>query len=122
MKTETKSLIAGYVIVAIIAFWCTSLVKSIMRSEFQATYYQSGVITASGEKFDPNAMACAHPYATFGSWVKVESSDTEPANVIYVRVNDRTKTAQLIDLTPAAFKQLAPLERGKIKVRVTQAR
>lgn len=96
--------------------------NSIAYSKFQATYYQTGSFTASGEKFDPNAMTCAHPYATFGSWVKVESSDTEPAHVIYVRVNDRTKTSQLIDLTPAAFKHLAPLERGKIKVRVTQAR
>ena len=81
-----------------------------------ATYYDQGTRTASGEPFDPDAMTAAHRTLPFGTVVQV--TDTDNGRVVAVRINDRGPFAEdkCIDLTRAAFERLAPASRGVIPV------
>ena len=81
-----------------------------------ATYYDQGTRTASGEPFDPEAMTAAHRTLPFGTVVQV--TDTDNGKVVAVRINDRGPFApdRCIDLTRAAFERLAPASRGVIPV------
>lgn len=98
-----------------------------------ATYYtagscrqegNSGVLTASGERYDESKLTCALPHRYFGKSYKVTSLTT--GRSVVVRHSDygpgrvpRSKGV-VVDLTPAAFKALGhPLSAGKIKVEVT---
>jgi rare lipoprotein A len=85
----------------------------------QASFY-TGTVTASGERFDPNALTAAHKAPVpFGTRLRVSGN----GHSVVVRVNDRGPfvPGRCIDLTPAAFKRLAPLSTGVLHVRVTPA-
>jgi rare lipoprotein A len=86
-----------------------------------ATHYDQGSTTASGEPFDPDAMTAAHRTLPFGTMVQV--TDTDNGKVVVVRINDRGPFApdRCIDLTRAAFERLAPPSRGVIPVMLTVA-
>jgi len=87
-----------------------------------ATYYGStskfqGKKTASGEKFDRNLMTAAMNGIKFGTKVKI----TNLANnkFIIVKINDRMgSTKNKIDLSSGAFKKIANLSTGRIKVNI----
>lgn len=86
----------------------------------EATWYGPGMyggLTASGDRFDPDRLAAAHPSLPLGTRVRL----TGPfGDRVSVTVNDRLP-AQLddrIDLTEAAFAALADLELGRIEVRM----
>lgn len=72
--------------------------------------------TASGERFNMNAMTAAHKTLPFGSMVKV----TNPANnrSVIVRINDRGPfgKGKIIDLSYAAAKVLGMVGSGTIRV------
>ena len=80
-----------------------------------ASYYAAkfdGRRTASGERFNNNAMTAAHRTLPFGSKVRV----TNPANgkSVVVRINDRgpfTK-GRAIDVSRAAAQRLGLIARG----------
>jgi rare lipoprotein A len=80
-------------------------------------YYDSGAETASGELFDRDGFTAAHPTLAFDTRVRV----TNPATgwSIVVRINDRGPAApgRCLDLTPAAFSEIAPLSAGVIQAR-----
>jgi rare lipoprotein A len=61
-------------------------------------------ITASGEKFDPNALTAAHKTLPFGTRVKV----TYKGRSVVVRINDRGPfiRGRSIDLSRAAARQI----------------
>lgn len=61
-------------------------------------------------------MAAAHKSLPFGTKVRV----THGEKSVVVRINDRGPyiKGRVIDLTPSAFKQLAPLKRGVIPVKL----
>lgn len=86
-----------------------------------ASYYGDafkGKATASGEPFDPRALTAAHKNLPFGTKVRVTTTDTRKS--VVVRVNDRfpgTK-GRVIDLSEAAFEQIAPKARGVVEVDV----
>ncbi len=121
-----KSLIVG-----ILSAWL--LLSSAQAQESGwATYYTkescqrgglSGVYTASGEVFDESAPTCARRSHRFGS--KYIVTNIETGESVIVRHNDfgperrLYKKGYIIDLSPAAFKKLAPLKKGRIKVRVS---
>jgi rare lipoprotein A len=67
-----------------------------------ASFYVDDTATASGEKFDNNAMAAAHRTLPFGTRLRVTDVDTGQS--ITVRVNDRGPyiEGRCIDLTSAA--------------------
>lgn len=80
-----------------------------------ATYYSDyfkGRRMANGEKFRQEAMVAAHPFYKLGTRLKI----TYKGRSVYVYVKDRCRCS--LDLSKAAFKQLAPLRQGRIPVKV----
>lgn len=75
--------------------------------------------TASGERFDMNAMTAAHPSLPFGTWVEVRSPHN--GRSVTVRINDRGPhvAGRIIDLSHAAARSLGLLGFGTKKVVVT---
>jgi rare lipoprotein A len=85
----------------------------------KASYYSGGGTTASGEKFNPNALTAAHKTLRFNTKVKVTNRSNGKS--VVVRINDRGPfiKGRCVDLTPRGFKALAPLSQGVINVTVT---
>lgn len=79
-----------------------------------------GRTTASGERFNQNAMTCAHRTARFGTMLRV--TDLRTGKTITCRVNDRGPFTggRVIDLSKAAATRLGMIRRGTAKVRVQQ--
>jgi rare lipoprotein A len=87
----------------------------------KATYYGqhwTGRLTASGEKFHPDSLTCAHKTLTFGTILNV--TDLRNGKSITVRVNDRLPKGSktLVDLTYGSAKALGFIEAGVIPVKV----
>lgn len=72
-----------------------------------------GRLTTSGEVFTGREMTCASWHFPLGSRLEVEYCGKK----IIVRVNDRGGL-NLLDLSEGAFRELAPLGRGIIRVKV----
>ncbi|GGP85970.1 hypothetical protein GCM10010140_14190 [Streptosporangium pseudovulgare] len=81
-----------------------------------ASYYDEPQMTASGERFDPNAMTAAHKTLPLGSKVRV----TNPANgeSVTVRINDRGPYTggRCLDLSRAAFSAIGDTGAGVMRV------
>jgi len=79
--------------------------------------------TASGALMRDEALTCAHPALPFGTHLIVHHHQQS----VICTVNDRgpgrgpRTRGVIVDLSPAAFSELAPLGRGKIPVMVMQA-
>jgi len=74
--------------------------------------------TASGERFNKNALTAAHRRHKFGTRVKV--TNKKNGRSVVVRINDRgpfTK-GRIIDLSEAAAKQLDMIDAGVVPVTV----
>jgi rare lipoprotein A len=91
--------------------------------EGQAAYYADslhGNKTASGERYDKNALTAAHRKLDFGTRVKV--TNLENGKSVDVVINDRgPKPAKyIIDLSGAAAEQigLKKAEHRKVKIEV----
>ncbi len=72
--------------------------------------------TASGEKFSKRKKTAAHRNLPFGTVVKV--TNLENGKTVKVRINDRGpyKDGRVIDLSRKAFKNIADLDQGKVRV------
>ena len=86
-----------------------------------ASYYGaelSGNRTASGERFDPNAMTAAHRTLSFGTRVVV--TNLANGQEVIVRVNDRGpwSKSRIIDISYAAAKQIGMHRSGTAKVKL----
>lgn len=91
------------------------------RAEGQASWYgaqHQGKPTASGERFDQNAMTAAHRQLPFGTRVRV--THLASGRQVVVRINDRGpfSKGRLIDLSRRAAEQLGMLRQGVAPVRV----
>ena len=75
--------------------------------------------TASGERFDMNALTAAHPTLPFGTRVRVRSLVN--GREVTVRINDRGPYARgrIIDLSHAAARAIGLLSRGTKAVELT---
>ena len=73
--------------------------------------------TASGERFDRQALTAAHPTLPFGTMVQVENLNT--GRSVVVRINDRGPfiRGRIIDLSEAAGRLIGL--RGVAPVRIT---
>lgn len=74
--------------------------------------------TASGERFNKNAMTAAHRTLRMGTRVRV--TNLKNGRSVVVRINDRgpfTK-GRIIDLSEAAARSLRMIEAGVVRVRV----
>jgi len=76
----------------------------------------AGKPTASGEIFDPSLLTASSRQHPLGARLRV----TFEGRSVTVRVNDRPapRYADRLDLSRAAFEQLAPLDRGLVQATV----
>lgn len=91
------------------------------RAEGKASYYGArhhGNKTASGERFDQNALTAAHRNLPFGSLVRVTNLRNDKS--VVVRINDRGpySKGRIIDLSHKAATQIDMLRAGVVPVRV----
>jgi len=104
---------------------------SVFGQQGYATWYSYGSClregntgrTASGVLMQDEALTCAHPALPFGTRLVVHHNQQS----VICTVNDRgpgsgpRSRGVIVDLSPAAFSELAPLGRGKIPVMIMQA-
>jgi rare lipoprotein A len=76
----------------------------------------NGRHTASGERFDMNAMTACHPTLPFGSVVRVLNMENKRS--VVVRITDRgdLQEGRIIDLSLAAAKKLEMTKAGLASV------
>ena len=95
------------------------------RQEGRASWYgdaHHGRETASGDRFDKNALTAAHRTLPLGSRVRVTNLENE--RTVEVVVNDRGPfiNDRLIDLSEAAARALGFAQDGLARVRVEALR
>jgi len=88
----------------------------------QASWYgkaHQGELTASGERFDMNALTAAHRTLPFGTIVRVTHLKTGKS--VKVRINDRGpfSKGRIIDLSYEAARRLGIVDRGTARVELT---
>jgi rare lipoprotein A len=84
-----------------------------------ATWYATGTMTASGERFDKNAMTAAHRTLPFGTVVRVTHRRSRKS--VTVRINDRGpfgSKKRIIDVSKAAGAKLGIIDEGVAPVTV----
>ena len=98
-------------------FFCLLLTTTHAKA---ASYYgsESGHHTASGERFDPNAMTAAHRTLPLGSIVRVTNLKT--GHTALVRITDRGPfiPGRVLDLSLAAARRLDVYLPGVAEVKV----
>ena len=91
-----------------------------VASYFNDRYH--GQRTASGERYDKNALTAAHASLPFGSIVRVVNLQNHHS--VEVRINSRAHRSnkRLLDLSKRAAKELGFLRAGIAKVKITVLR
>jgi rare lipoprotein A len=89
----------------------------------QATYYadqHQGKKTASGRRFDQNALLAAHRSWPFGTVVRVTNLENKRSVKVRIvdRLGRRARKSIVIDLSRQAAQQLGFIKAGKAKVRL----
>jgi rare lipoprotein A len=86
----------------------------------KASYYpdnRNNALTRSGERYDMNELAAAHPYIQYNCLLKITNLDNNKE--IFVRVNDRPYTTQVkLMLTLEAAKQLGMIGKPFAEVKI----
>ena len=87
----------------------------------KASYYANrfhGRKTASGERYNMNAMTCAHRTLPFGTRLKVTNKSN--GRSVVLKVNDRGpySKGRIIDVSLAAAKKLRMIKRGTASVKI----
>ena len=84
-----------------------------------------GKLMANGARFDPDKLTAASWFFPLGSKVLVTlNSPLQPSQTVVVAITDRgpaprfVRAGRIIDLSHAAFRQLAPTEQGLAEVKV----
>ncbi len=84
----------------------------------KASYYASGTLTASGERFDKKGFTAASRTLPFGTRLLV----TNPANncTVIVRINDRGPyiRGRELDLAEGAAEALGMIQQGTARLKV----
>jgi len=83
-----------------------------------ASWYNEPQKTASGERFNKNAMTAAHRTLPMGTRVRV--TNTRNGRSVVVRINDRGPygKGRIIDLSEAAARQLGMIDAGVAPVQL----
>lgn len=103
---------------ALLAFGCASAKPRTAGSTYErgiASWYGPGFhgqYTASGERYDMDAMTAAHPTLPFGTLVEVRNLENGLATT--VRINDRGpfKKNRIVDLSRAAARAIGMIGPG----------
>jgi len=103
---------ASAIVVALAAFPVAVSAESGIASSYPHSY--QGRRTANGERFNPQAMTCAHKRHPFGSVLRVSAGQRS----ITCRVTDRGPfmRGRVIDITPAGARALGISGLGKVTV------
>lgn len=85
----------------------------------KASWYGSdfkGKRTASGERFNPNQLTCAHRSLPLGSWIRVTNLSNNKST--YVRVTDRGPFVKnvVLDLSAAAARKLGFDSLARVRI------
>lgn len=118
MKSWIK---AGLAAAAFLSLPNLATTKAQANQTGMASYYGPkfhGKRTASGERFNQNAMTAAHRTAPFGSQLRV--TNVASGKSVIVRVNDRGPfiRGRIVDVSTVAARQLGLVQRGVGRVRV----
>jgi rare lipoprotein A len=123
MRTTALGSLAALAILATagLAFGQGSDDAVIFQEKGQASYYGKGFDgrpTASGERFDRDAMTAAHPKLPLGAEVTV--TDPATGRQVEVEVNDRGPyvDGRAIDLSQGAAEKLGITQEGVAKVTI----
>jgi rare lipoprotein A len=86
----------------------------------KASYYSSGTLTASGERFDQNGFTAASRTLPFGTRLQVTHLET--GRSVIVRINDRGPfiRGRELDLAKGAAHALGMIEQGVAVVRIVR--
>ncbi|MCB1916255.1 MAG: septal ring lytic transglycosylase RlpA family protein [Rhodocyclaceae bacterium] len=78
----------------------------------------AGRRTASGKRFNPEAMTAAHPSLPFGARVRVTNLEND--RQVVVTINDRgpTTPGRIVDLSLGAARKLGMVRKGIADVRL----
>jgi rare lipoprotein A len=92
------------------------------QSGIAAVYSYKGSRTASGETANPTGLTAAHRTLPFGTMVRVTNRRNQHA--VVVRINDRGPfgRGRVIDVTPAAARQLGFSGLAQVDLEVIGAR
>jgi rare lipoprotein A (peptidoglycan hydrolase) len=95
----------------------SSAYKTVGGGSCEASYYDEGQLTASGEAFDPSEMTAAHKKLAFGTKIRVINKNNGDSAI--VRINDRGPYVggRCLDLSSAAMKAVGGMGSGVIPVR-----
>lgn len=87
------------------------------KNSCRASFYDEPQMTASGERFNPEALTAAHKTLPLGSKVKVTNPHT--GKTVVVRINDRGPYAggRCLDLSRAAMRAIGGLSSGVLTVK-----
>jgi rare lipoprotein A len=90
------------------------------EEEGMAAFYSNryhGARTYNGERYNKNALTCAHKTYPMGTKLKVTCLDNDKS--VVVRVNDRMSSKRnVIDLSRAAASKLGMIGKGTVKVKI----
>jgi rare lipoprotein A len=86
-----------------------------------ASWYDEGAgkQSADGGVVDPAALAAAHPSLPFGTKVRVENMSNGRETIVVINDRGPFKGGRVIDLTRAAAEQLAFVDSGVTRVRIS---
>jgi rare lipoprotein A len=109
-------------LMALLAFGCATARPRTAGSTYErgvASWYGPGFhgrATASGERYDMDALTAAHPSLPFGTLVEVVNLDN--GRRVTVRINDRGpfEKGRVIDLSRAAARAIGMLGPGTARV------
>ena len=76
----------------------------------------NGRTTASGEKFDTNALTAAHKSLPFGTKVKLRNPQNGKEVVVTITDRGPFVKSRIFDLSQAAFKELGDLDTGVLRL------
>jgi len=74
--------------------------------------------TASGERFDPDELTAAHRTLPFGTMVRVTNLRNNRSVAVQITNRGPFITSRIIDLSPAAARELRIVHSGVVRVRI----
>ncbi|MNZ65992.1 RlpA-like protein precursor [compost metagenome] len=122
MLTTRNCFLATLVALTLLLTGCAGQVGTGSYDETgEASFYGSrhiGKRTASGERYDPNALTAANRDLPFGTYVRVTNLDNSRS--VVVRINDRGPfvRGRIIDVSRRAAEALGMIRSGVADVRV----
>lgn len=97
------------------------LADSVHALEGRLTYYArrlAGRPTASGERFDPEALTMAHGTLPFGTRVRVVNPANQRSVVVHVNDRGAWRADRIGDVSIAAARALGMLRKGVVHARL----